>query len=127
MKMTSNNIRQRFPQLFTGLGKLQGNYHICLKPGAKPLSLTTSRRVAVPLLPQVKKELTRMEQLGIIEKIEEPTEWCVGLVVVPKQNGKVRICVDLTKLNENVCRERHPLLAIEQILAQLSEATVFSF
>ena len=67
-----------------------------------------------------------MEQLGVIEKIEEPTEWCAGLVVVPKQNGKVRICVDLTKLNENVCRERHPLPAIEQILAQLSGATVFS-
>ena len=89
--MTSDNIKQRFPKLFTGLGKLQGNYHICLKPGAKPYSLTTPRRVAVPLLPQVKKELTRMEQLGVIEKIEEPTEWCAGLVVVPKQSGKVRI------------------------------------
>ena len=36
MSTTSNNIRQKIPQLFTGLGKLQGNYHICLKPGAKP-------------------------------------------------------------------------------------------
>ena len=67
-----------------------------------------------------------MEQLGVIEKIEEPTEWCAGLVVVPKQSGKVRICVDLTKLNENVCRERHPLPAVEEVLAQLSGATVFS-
>ena len=67
-----------------------------------------------------------MKQLGVIEKIEEPTEWCAGLVVVPKQSGKVRICVDLTKLNENVCRERHPLPAVEQVLAQLSGATVFS-
>ena len=123
---TSDNIKQQFPKLFTGLGKLEGNYHICLKPGAKPYSLTTPRRVAVPLLPQVKKELTRMEQLGVIKKIEEPTEWCAGLVVVPKQSGKVRICVDLTKLNENVCRERHPLPAVEQVLAQVSGATVFS-
>ena len=107
-------------------GKLEGNYHICLKPGAKPYSLTTPCRVAVPLLPQVKKELTRMQKLGVIKKIEEPTEWCAGLVVVPKQSGKVRICVDLTKLNENVCRERHPLLAVEQVLAQVSGATVFS-
>ena len=124
--ITSDNIKQQFPKLFTGLGKLEGNYHICLKPGAKPYSLTTPRRVAVPLLPQVKKELTRMEQLGVIKKIEEPTEWCAGLVVVPKQSGKVRICVDLTKLNENVCRERHPLPAVEQVLAQVSGATVFS-
>ena len=46
-----------------------------------------------------------MERLGVIKKIEEPTEQCAGLVVVPKQSGKVRTCVDLTKLNENVCRE----------------------
>ena len=124
--MTDNSIKQQFPKLFTDLGKLQGDYHICLKPGAKPYALSTPRRVAIPLLPQVKKELIRMEQLGVIEKIEEPTEWCAELVVVPKQNGKVRICVDLTKLNENVCRERHPLPAIEQILAQLSGAKVFS-
>ena len=126
MGATNNSIKQQFPKLFSGLGKLQGNYYICLKPGAKPYALSTPRRVAIPLLPQVKKELTRMERLGVIEKIEEPTEWCAGLVVVPKQNGKVRICVDLTKLNENVCHERHPLLAIEQILVQLSGATVFS-
>ena len=67
-----------------------------------------------------------MEQLGVIEKIEEPTEWCAGLVVVPKQSGKVRICADLTKLNENLCHERHPLPAVEQVLAQLPGATVFS-
>ena len=67
-----------------------------------------------------------MEQLGVIARIQEPTEWCSGMVVVPKANGQVRICVDLTKLNQNVCRERYPLPAVEQILAQLSGATVFT-
>ena len=28
--MTDNSIKQQFPKLFTGLGKLQGDYHICL-------------------------------------------------------------------------------------------------
>ena len=39
---------------------------------------------------------------------------------------KVRICVDLTRLNQSVCRERHPLPAVEQTLAQLASARVFS-
>ena len=39
-----------------------------------------------------------MEQMEIVSKVDEPTEWCAGVVVVPKANGKVRICVDLTKL-----------------------------
>ena len=45
----------------------------------------------------VKDELDRMQWLGVIEPVETPTEWCAGMVVVPKTNGRVRICVDLTK------------------------------
>jgi hypothetical protein len=45
--------------------------------------------------------------------------------VVPKPNGKVRICVNLTNLNQSVQREWHPLPAIDQILAQLAGAKVF--
>ena len=48
------------------------------------------------------------------------------MVVVPKPGGKVRICVDLTKLNANVCRERHILPSVENTLAQLGGAKHFS-
>ena len=48
------------------------------------------------------------------------------MVVVPKQNGNVRICVDLTKLNQSVCRERHILPSVEQVLAQIGGAKVFT-
>lgn len=66
--------------------------------------------MAIPLLPRVKEELERMEQLGVIERVEQP--WCAGLVVVPKANGKVRLCVDLMKLNESVRHERHLIPAV---------------
>ena len=71
-------------------------------------------------------EIERMEQLGVIVRVSEPTEWCAGMVVVPKVNNKVRICVDLTQLNESVCQERHPLPAVEQTLAHLAGAKVFT-
>ena len=41
-------------------------------------------------------------------------------------SGKVCICIDLTKLNESIQSERHPLPAIEQTLAQLTGAKFFS-
>ena len=82
--------------------------------------------MTIPLLPRVKEELEQMEQLGVTERVEQPTEWCAGLVVVPKANGKVCLCVDLTKLNESVRCERHPIQAVEPTLAQLAGATVFS-
>ena len=113
----------QFPALFEGLGKLEGPYTIQLKEEAKLFALSTPHRVAVPLLPPVKRELQRMETLGVID---DPTEWCVGMVVVPKVNSKVQICVDLTKLNQSVKRERHPLPAVNQVLAQLAGAKVLS-
>ena len=62
----------------------------------------------------------------MIAKVNQPTEWCSGMVVVPKANSKVRICVDLTRLNESVKRERHPLPTVDQTLAQLAGAKVFT-
>ena len=115
-----------YPDLFTDLGTLGAEYHIQLRQDAKPYALTTPRRVAIPLLPKVKQELTRMENMGVITKVDSPTEWCAGIVVVPKPNGNIRICVDLTKLNASVCRERHILPSVEQILAQIGDSTVFS-
>ena len=67
-----------------------------------------------------------MNKLGVISKVTEPTEWCAGMVVVPKPGGKVRICVDLTKLNTKVCRERHILPSVENTLAQLAGAKHFT-
>ena len=111
-----------FPELFEGLGKLEGDYHIKLEDVTTPYALTTPRRVDLPLMKAVKKELLQMEEMGVIARVKEATDWCAGMVVVPKSNGKVRICVDLTNLNTSVCRERHPLSAVDQTLAQLAGA-----
>ena len=48
------------------------------------------------------------------------------MVVVLKKAGKVCICVDLKPLNESVLWETHPLPHVDEILAQLNEATIFS-
>ena len=120
------DILKQFPEVFKGLGKLKDSYKIKLRDDETPFALTTPRRVPIPLLPKVKEELRRMENLGVITRIDEPTNWCVGMVVVPKQKGMVRICVDLTKLNESVCRQRLILSSVEQTLAQIGGAKHFS-
>ncbi|CAC5390626.1 unnamed protein product [Mytilus coruscus] len=48
------------------------------------------------------------------------------MVVVPKSNGDVRICIDFTKLNESVKRENYPLPAVEESLAKLANARMFT-
>ena len=120
------DIRERFRSVFHGLGNLGEEYTIQLKEGAVPRSLFTPRNVPIPLRGKVRDELNRMEQAGVISKVDQPTPWCAGMVVVPKKSGAVRICVDLKPLNESVLREVHPIPKVDETLAQLAGATLFS-
>ena len=70
-------------------------------------------------------ELERLEEQGVISRVEERTDWCPPMIIVPKSNGRVRICIDLTKLNDSVRREKHILPSVEQILAKLRRAKCF--
>ena len=101
---SEEQIRKKYPQLFHGLGELKGEYEIQLKPHAQPFAITSPRRIPLPMKSKVKAEIERMEKLGVIRRVEQPTDWCAGMVTVPKPNGKVRICVDLTQEGGGVSR-----------------------
>lgn len=76
---------------------------IMLQDDAQPYAVHTARRIPLPLVPLVKKELHRMEKEGIIEKVTQPTKWCAAMVPVLKPNRQeVRCCADLQKLNRAV-------------------------
>ena len=126
MTNTTCSVVDKFPSLFQGLGSFGEEYTIKLKAGAKPFAIFTPRNVPMPLRTRVKQELDKMESMRVISKIEEPTPWCAGMVVVPKKTGTIRICVDLKPLNENVQREVHPLPTVDDTLAQLTGAKIFS-
>ena len=87
------------------------------KEGVQPYNISTPRRVPIGLRDQVEKELKRMQLLGVISPVEKSTTWCAGMVVAPKKNGKVRICVDLSQLNKGVQRETYPLPRVDDALA----------
>ena len=119
--------KEDFPELFQGLGKLDEPYAIKLRPDAQPVCLYAPRRVPQPLMETVKEQLDDMVESGVISPVRDPTEWCSGLVLVPKANRKSwRICVDLTKLNEAVQREVHPMASVDDSLAQLSGSRYFT-
>ena len=122
-----NNVISDYPQLFTGLGEMHGApHHIHLADNATHYSLCTPRRVPVPLIAKVDATLGKIESQSIIRRIDVPTEWCAGMVVVPKSNGDVRVCGDFTKLNHSIQRERHILPSVEHLLANIGNTTVFS-
>ena len=63
-------------------------------------------KVPLPLLGKTKAEIDRMITINVISRVDEKTDWCAPMVVIPKASGEVRICVDLTKLNQSI-KEKH--------------------
>ena len=113
------SLVEQFPRLFQGLGKLQGAYTIKLQEGAQPYAISTPRRVAIPT--------TKFGQArGPVHGRAWSDRKGERTYRLPKSNGKVRICVDLTRLNQSVRRERHLMPAVDQTLAQLAGAKVFT-
>ena len=121
-----SSVKSQYPELFAGVGSFGSEHTIRLVDNAQPYSLPTPRRISLPMEAKVIEELQALEQSGVIRKVTEPTDWCAGMVVVPKPNGNVRICGDFTRLNQAIRRERHIMPTTDHLLARLGTAKVFS-
>ena len=97
--VTSDPLNE-YADTFSGLGCITDvAHHIKINPTCKPV-VHPPRKIPVMIRTKVKEELARMEQLGVIEWIHEPTEWVNSMVTVVKPSGKLRICIDPRDLNK---------------------------
>ncbi len=67
-----------------------------------------------------------MLAVGFTEFVEEAT-WLSPIVVVPKKNGKLKICIDFKKLNVTTKKDPYPLLFIDEMLNTLVRYESYSF
>ena len=68
-----------------------------------PQRVSTPATVSLHWQEQVKADLDKDEAMGVIKKVEEPSEWCQQMVVVRKPDGSSRRTVDFQPLNK-FCR-----------------------
>ena len=121
-----SKVAHQYPRLFEGLGVMKHSYCITPKEDAKPFQVSVPKKVPFPLYQKTKEELSRMLEAGVISRGDQPTDWCAPMIVTPKSNGKVRVCVDLSRLNEYVKRENRSLPAVDTTLGRLADSRVFS-
>ena len=57
---------------------------------------------------KIDEEIDQLKEVGFINEIEH-TPWLSPLVVVPKKNGKLRVCLNLKKANGATIRDHYPL------------------
>lgn len=75
---------------------------------------------------KVEAALDELQNNDIIEEAVGRTTWVSPLVVVPKQNGSIRLCVDMREVNKAIIRERFMLPTIDDVLLEIRKATFFS-
>lgn len=119
------NVFSEFPDLFKGLGCLKTRVNIKLREGCTPVG-EPCRKIPFALHGKVKGELERMEQMGVITKVSEPTEWESSMVVVNKPNGKLRICLDPRNLNKAILREHYKLPTRDEVMSKFAGARYFT-
>lgn len=95
-----------------------------LREGAKPVFIR-ERDVPYALRDEVENELKRLESAGIITKVQQ-SDWGSPLVVIPKADNTVRLCVDYkVGVNQKLVNSNYPIRRIEEVLNTLRDSKYF--
>ena len=123
---SSETIMSDYKEIFEGVGKLK-DYQVKLhvNPDVPPVAQPV-RRTPFSLRDKVKEKIEELVAMDIIEPVEGLTPWVSPVVVVPKQNDEIRLCVDMRRANEAIIRERYPIPTVDEVLQSLNQSTVFS-
>lgn len=121
----TKNIMKMYKDLFQGLGVIDYVYKIKLSDNCVPIA-ERPRRIPFVLQSKVKNELDKMEKMGVIRKVTEPTEWVNSMVITKKSMNNIRICLDPQNLNKYIIRERCKIPTFEEVVANMPNAKYFS-
>ena len=124
IRSTDDLIRE-FPDWFTGIGRFPGKYKIWLWHDVHPM-IHASRKCPIALHPKVKEHLNRMECLGVIIHVDEPTGWVSSITYVQKANGKLCLCLDPCDLNEAICQDHHKMPTVEEVAHEFAHSCYFT-
>ena len=96
-----------------------------VSPSFKPVK--QKRRSFVPERQKaINEEVGKLLQAGAIREVEYP-EWLANVVLVKKENGKWRLCIDFTYVNKACPKDSFPLPRIDLIVDATASHELLSF
>lgn len=111
-------------ELPAGLPPHRGTPHVIpLVEGAQPPP-SRMYRLSPREKAEVEAQIKELLAKGLIEPSSSP--FGAPVIFVPKPDGSLRMCIDYRALNRITVKNKYPLPRIDDLLDQLSGATVFS-
>ena len=114
-----------YPDQFDRMGNFVEEFHIVLRPNNHPI-VNAPRKCSIHMWDEVKAEVDEMISQGIIQKVDEPTDWVSSIVYVRKSNGKLCLCLDPKDLNKAIMRCHYKTPTMEELSHKMSGAKFFS-
>ncbi|XP_021752865.1 uncharacterized protein LOC110718341 [Chenopodium quinoa] len=108
-----------------GVDRSIAEHRIPLYPDSKPKQQKL-RRMKLEVSLKVKEEIQKQLEANFIKPIKHP-EWLANVVVVPKKDGRVRVCIDFRDLNSASPKDYFPLPHIDVLVHNTTGHAMFSF
>ena len=124
-EVSIDQLKDDYPGCFDTIGTFKEEFHITLKEDATPV-IHPPRKCPIHIRDELFQVLRGMEKDGVIEKVNQPTDWVNSLAFSRKSNGKLRVCLDPKDLNRAIKREHHKTPTLEEISHKFAGAKVFS-
>lgn len=125
-----NNRHQKlideYQQIFQGAEKL-GEFPLKLRTDKNQTPVDQpDKRLPYHLREKVLQKLNGMEANGIIEKVNQPSDWITPMVVKTKPNTDDIRVVDMRRGNTVIKGETYPIPTIEETIFKMSGTMCFS-
>ena len=75
---------------------------------------------------RVKEDIDKLLRVEFIQPVMQAT-WLSPIVVIPKKNGNIRVCVDYRKLNAATIMDTFPLRFTDGVLDVVAGHELYSF
>uniref|UniRef100_A0A8D8Q0W3 Uncharacterized protein K02A2.6 n=1 Tax=Cacopsylla melanoneura TaxID=428564 RepID=A0A8D8Q0W3_9HEMI len=125
LKSELNKLMNEYQDIFDGIGRVQYEYKICIDESVKP-HVAAPRKIPLSKENQVKEQLMKMEENGIIKRVDEPTDWVNNITVADKKDGSIRICLDPRPLNKAIKRSHYEIPCVDDLFDKLLNSKLFS-
>ena len=89
--------------------------------------ISKARPLLFTMKDHVEKEVIKLCSLGVLQPCTNADfDWASPHVVSWRENGKIRLCCDLRKVNKTIKKDPNPLPNIESTINSITNAKVYS-